>query len=320
MKKHLLTVSMLFAVLFLNAQNNQVFTFDELLIPDTGFWDGSDTTNYVNYFGDDILTFGNNYNQDYFSWDGFAFSKWTDSTTAGYMNQWSSFAGHAASDSVFGLVFVPTDWMSANYNTIPVEVNFSSAILIDSVKLTNSTYAGKEIRDGGYNPAFSDDDFYFVRIIGYNEGLKTDSVDFYLADYTNGQSLVVQEWQNVDLSALDTVTSITFNVFSSDVGDWGINTPAYFCLDDIAYTTLPTNLQQITSQSINIYPNPTADYISFSENIQDVSVYDLFGRNVLKFSSITNNEKIDVSNLTSGTYFVKAKVNNQIITSKFIKM
>jgi len=31
------------------------------------------------------------------------------------------------------------------------------------------------------------------------------------------------------------VKRIVFNLNSTDQGDWGMNTPAYFCLDDLSY-------------------------------------------------------------------------------------
>lgn len=317
MKKTFLLLGMLFSLLIANAQNNSVFTFDELFLPDTGFWNGSDTSIYTNSFGDDVLTFGNNYNPDYLSWEGFSFSNWTDTVTEGYNNQWSTFAGQAASDSIFGIAYIPINWMNGTYNTIPVNVNFSNNVLINSIKITNSTYAARIIRDGGdFNTPYSENDYFFVRIIGYFNGQKTDSVDFYLADYRNGQNLVVKDWQNVDLSSLDSVTSLSFNVFSSDTGDYGINTPTYFCLDDIDYTPTITKTQDIVNQQINIFPNPTTNFITFSENITEAHFFDLNGKLVL---STTTQSTVDVSDFKAGTYIIKAKINKQYVSTKFIK-
>jgi hypothetical protein len=70
-----------------------------------------------------------------------------------------------------------------------------------------------------------------------------DSVNFYLADYRfsdNTQDYIVEDWQFVDLSSLGNVVGLSFTLSSSDNSLWGMNTPAYFCLDDISPST--TNL------------------------------------------------------------------------------
>ena len=44
---------------------------------------------------------------------------------------------------------------------------------------------------------------------------------------------ILNTWKKVDLSELGYVTSIGFSVSSTDTGDWGMNTPAYFCIDKL---------------------------------------------------------------------------------------
>jgi hypothetical protein len=42
----------------------------------------------------------------------------------------------------------------------------------------------------------------------------------------------MNDWRYVDLSSLGKVKKLGFALDSSDGGDWGINTPAYFCIDN----------------------------------------------------------------------------------------
>jgi hypothetical protein len=61
-------------------------------------------------------------------------------------------------------------------------------------------------------------------------------VDAYLADFRvsdNSQDYVVDDWTFVDLGTLGTVDSLSFELSSSDTGDFGMNTPAYFALDNL---------------------------------------------------------------------------------------
>ncbi|MBN1842209.1 MAG: DUF4465 domain-containing protein, partial [Deltaproteobacteria bacterium] len=60
-------------------------------------------------------------------------------------------------------------------------------------------------------------------------GDETGTVDFLLANGTD----IVNTWTWVDLSSLGPVKSLEFELTSSDVGDWGMNTPAYFCMDSL---------------------------------------------------------------------------------------
>jgi hypothetical protein len=62
--------------------------------------------------------------------------------------------------------------------------------------------------------------------------MPTGKVEFYLADFRNGKSLIVKDWTYVDLSSLKLVDRIKCTLTSSDNGDYGMNTPGYFCIDN----------------------------------------------------------------------------------------
>ena len=59
---------------------------------------------------------------------------------------------------------------------------------------------------------------------------KTKTVDIKLAE--NGT--YVNSWQWADLSSLGKVVKLEFVFTGSDNGDYGVNTPAYICIDDMA--------------------------------------------------------------------------------------
>ena len=60
------------------------------------------------------------------------------------------------------------------------------------------------------------------------------NIDFYLADYRNGKTDILKEWMRIDLGSLREANYLVFSMDSSDKGDWGINTPTYFCADAIS--------------------------------------------------------------------------------------
>ena len=68
-------------------------------------------------------------------------------------------------------------------------------------------------------------------------GTQVGDVPFYLADYRGSTLLLVSNWTTVSLTSLAGATSLAFSLTSTDVGEFGTNTPAYFAVDNIVGTT-----------------------------------------------------------------------------------
>ncbi len=84
------------------------------------------------------------------------------------------------------------------------------------------------------------------------------------------------------------------------------------------------NINKLTYNTFNIYPNPAKDFIFIdflNSEILDVQIliYDITGKELLSKKVNNNDNKIDISSLKSGVYFIKIKTKNQIYTSKLIK-
>lgn len=68
---------------------------------------------------------------------------------------------------------------------------------------------------------------------------------------------------------------------------------------------------------ISVYPNPASEKIFIKgEKISDVELYSIDGRkqNVV----LNNDQSVNVSHLTKGSYVVKVKIKNEIIIRKLI--
>jgi hypothetical protein len=106
----------------------------------------------------------------------------------------------------------------------------------------------------------NEQDWFMLTITGKDvDGGVTGTVDFYLADYRfvdNDADYIVNTWQYVDLTSLGAVKSLEFSLSSSDVGDWGMNTPAYFALDTLVYQPVSVYAEPYTEAGINGYINP----------------------------------------------------------------
>lgn len=79
---------------------------------------------------------------------------------------------------------------------------------------------------------------------------------------------------------------------------------------------LGTN-EPTAAQKIEVYPNPSADFIQVSglTNTEDYKIYNVTGQQIGN-GTMTGNEKINIQNLNNGMYFLKF---NNAETFKFVK-
>ncbi len=76
-----------------------------------------------------------------------------------------------------------------------------------------------------------------------------------------------------------------------------------------------------TVSNIKLYPNPTSNVLNIESlgNIQNVSVFNVLGQEVLTQEVNSSTLKLDVSNLTSGIYVIKTMIDGNVSSTKFIK-
>jgi len=80
--------------------------------------------------------------------------------------------------------------------------------------------------------------------------------------------------------------------------------------------------EEFLEKAISIYPNPANEFIAVQIKeaaiiIDNISIIDVKGNVILKRQ--TNFEKIDISKLASGIYFLRIKSNNIIIVKTIVK-
>jgi len=85
------------------------------------------------------------------------------------------------------------------------------------------------------------------------------------------------------------------------------------------YTT--SKVGKLSNSDINIYPNPTTDFLTLNSKnkIDKIEISDISSK--LIFSKNVNNKtvKIETSNLANGIYFIKTFVNNETFINKIVK-
>lgn len=224
--------------------------FDDLPLGPDDYWNGS-ADPAAGGFATGGVFFNNSYVIDPFSgwafWGGWSYSKMTDTTTPGYVNQYSAITGTGQSGTNYGVAYVDT------YTPTTPSLTLPHATTLDLAYFTNTTYTYLILRDGdasGFSKKFGgtsgdDPDWFLLTITGQDDlGLPTGTVDFYLADFRfadNSQDYLVDGWVPMDLSSLGAVKSLLFTLTSSDSGAWGMNTPAYFAMDSLVIPE-PTTL------------------------------------------------------------------------------
>jgi len=322
MKKNLLFVALIvFAIFGTTAQAQTVATFDNLALPVDSFWNGSDLSGS---FNSGNAVFYNSYNTQYGSWSGFAYSTKKDSVTPGYANMYSSANGKGYNNSdAYAVAYVNS------YSVTALALTASAkGKIVDGFYINNNTYAYQSMLNGdAYAKKFTshDSDWFMLRTYGYLNGSLTDSVDFYLADFRfadSSKAYILKSWKWLDLTSLGNIDSITFALSSSDVGSWGMNTPAYFCMDNFT-TKDGVGFEQITVHNhIKLYPNPVIDQLNIDLDqlkAHSLQIYDANGRLLSERINPSIHTKIDVSMLQNGIYFMQIVTDNAVITKKFIK-
>jgi hypothetical protein len=198
--------------------------------------------------------FVNRYNLTFGSWSGFAYSNTKDTTTAGYLNQFSAFTGDGYGGSGnYAVGFGYADYLdpmsAAQLAQLP-HFQIPMGLSIQSVRITNTTYVALSMLVGdSFAKKFggatgNDPDWLKVTAYGTDAAGKPlpVSAEFYLADFRsadNTKDYIVNQWTEWDLSALKDAKDVYFNLTSTDAGEWGMNTPGYFAVDHLTLSAVP---------------------------------------------------------------------------------
>jgi len=269
--------------------------------------------------------FVNDYNPSWDSWTGWAVSSITDTATRGFANQYSAIPGMGAKGSSNYMV---------GYKQASVLLRHDSTEfpniqdIYGGAYVANSTYAYHAMKDGSqFNKKFggdsgNDPDFLVLKVSGVDfHGNSLDTLVHYLADFRftdKSKDYISASWDSITLSSLlsdRNAVRLDFWIEGSDTGQYGLNTPAYFCLDDF-FKGMTSSIKKPSAAKWNIYPNPASErlYIDSEQPIQALSVYNLMGEEV-KVRKL-GLKSYDVSHLNTGNYVVRVQFIDWSTTSR----
>jgi hypothetical protein len=216
--------------------------FEDLPLAPESFYNGSDGAGGFTSGG---AFFNNTFDPGFVAWWGWSYSNVTDNTTPGYANQYSAIPGNGAGGSSnYAVAFA---WLPGD-----ATIELPTALFPESILVTNTTYAYLSMLHGDdfakkFGGLTGDDpDYFLLTITGRDAaGGAVGTVEVYLADYRfedNASDYRLDTWTEVDLSALHGATRLSFGLESTDVGQGGMNTPAYFAVDNLRLVPEPTML------------------------------------------------------------------------------
>lgn len=264
---------------------------------------------------------------------GFAYTNVEDSVTAGFTNMYGVRAGTGYTNSSMYVV-------GQNKGVITLTAPNAT---VNGFYITNTTYAYKSMASGDQFarkfgdttgtgsgttiPQGSYPDFLKLTVKGFNNGtMINDSVEVYLADFTfadNNQDFILDTWKYVNTASLGKVDSIQFFMYSSDNGSFGINTPAYFAIDNFeTFVPATVGIAAHTQQThVSVYPNPfhAALRIETISLKTEVTLLDAAGKMVYQASLLNGSTELNTSAIPAGIYYLIVNDGAHTETKKIIK-
>ncbi|MBQ9640461.1 MAG: DUF4465 domain-containing protein [Bacteroidaceae bacterium] len=242
-------------------------TMEDLALDEESYWDGSDLTGG---FVSGAYRFENGYFENqYGSYSyGFSYSNKSSSSFTTYSSdRYNSCVGGGAEGSATFAVFNMSKGHSQGVEVMKGEEGDS----VSGFYVTNAASTYKAILEGtDLARQFAVGDWLKLTVTGWDaSGNETGTVDYYLADLRDSHhSYIVDEWRWVDLTSLGRVKRLSFTMSSSDSSQWSMNTPSYFCLDNLGGMK-PEDEQPIVTSICTVQPSQSA--------VVPVAIYSLNG-------------------------------------------
>jgi hypothetical protein len=233
------------AVLTTTAARADVVTFEDLSVPPAGYFNGdpgglSPGQSVSDSWASGGVSFSNTFGIDgtylFPYWFGFASSNQavvvSDTAKGDFADQYQALPGNGFGSSTYAIAY-----------SDGATVTLPEAATVAGFRIANTAYAGLTMLNGdlyNFTSPLGSGGWFLVTATGSLGGTPTGSAEYYLADLQGvSPPGVLTTWDWFDLSPLGAVDSITFSFTGSDVGVFGLNTPAYFAMDDLTFTPVP---------------------------------------------------------------------------------
>lgn len=212
--------------------------------------------------------------------------------------------------------FSPSNFMKKDNSLLFCSSNFiGGGTSLVSLNLDNYSVSGVK--------HFSDSDietpFVFMKILNVYTISKIRNDDYFITSASDKKYNRKGWIYNSTLQTTENIDAL-YNVRESIV----FNEELYYSKDNKLWKYANNlNVEVIENkQSFKLYPNPTSDFIQINvgndDKVESIRVFDLNGKVVINLSNYNDN-KIDISKLSQGTYIMELKLNGVLVNKKIVK-
>ena len=203
------------------------------------------------------------------------------------------------------LAFVEVSTDGIDYVRFPSITEVSSTTQMDSFGYINAQYihnfAGKYIQDYGTPFDLSD-------LIPLINGTTVD-----LNNINFIKIIDVVGTINTDFATYDSENNIVNDPYPSNFSSGGFDLNAV----GVIHSASTSSIQENIVKKISFFPNPSNKFINIAtDTIKKTIIFSLQGKEILR----TDQNKIDISFLTNGIYFISIETPTFKIIKKFIKV
>lgn len=217
--------------------------------------------------------------------------KTTDANTGNFAMQLTTIQDLQSTDTIPGIASIgPIDFNIPSNPFVPVPYNFVPTTFSGSYK---------------YSPANGDQAslqiFFFQQ--GNPIGTHVETMNS-STNYSNFSS---------PLTIAGTPDSIILLAIS------GSNPGSVLKLDDLRFSGGGVGISEFESFEISIYPNPASDNVFIkAEGIYSYEIMDLSGKTIRAAENMVGAQKLNISDISSGTYLIKLQSESKTIMQQFI--
>lgn len=195
--------------------------------------------------------------------------------------------------------------------------------------ITNSNYTYNSMKKGDMfakkfgGAGGTDPDSLLVVIRAYESGVLKDSQFVFLGDFQSADSTkdyLLDSWTFVKFRNIGGLDSFTFSMISSDMGAWGMNTPAFFCLDRVKFLVTLNVSNDHRDMHLSVFPVPSAGIIHLKSDaaLKSVRMLDMTGRMLLWREVAGHSWQFDAAAFPAGQYQLQVQTAEGVISRNLL--
>ena len=224
----------MFAIALMGVVACEPDSVDVKPVPEVEKFENVISAEYAYGYENDTFKLEYFYNEEYAYWGGFVQSKVKDTDPANglFTNQYAVYNSAAASGDSFMLFYYDA------YNE-PCDIRLKKDVTLSEVKLNLTTYTYASITNEAINDfarAFDEGDYLKVVFTSMKGNEVKGVEECYVVDFRDGKREMATDWNEYLLTNLgEGYNRVRVTIETTDVGEWGANTPLYIAMDDLTY-------------------------------------------------------------------------------------